>query len=509
MNKSDDLEKATEANADFSTPMRQSYTAILLIAYRLYKVIIRQLFPLIIVLFFGGSFGENGYFMVSVIVIGVLGFIYSIFAFLKYYFWLQDDKLVIQKGVFKKTKTEIPFDRIQTINFEQNLIHRLFNVVKLNMDTAGSAGAELQINALDQTLAKNISDHILSRKTELPTTGAEVESANDRRHKKTIFRLPIPQLLKVGITENHLKSGGFIILFFIWIWENLRDAGLDVEEKIEDYVPDAEAISTSLMLVSFFVILFIVVSFLISLIRTVLKYYGLQMYRSGDGFIIESGLFNRREIAAKDQKIQILSWAQNLLQKWTSIYELRMRQASSVANSAQSSITVAGLEWQDVSDTETYLFKERYTEVENIDFQPVDPYYRYRRMVFWTVLALPLFLIAYAVDSPRLMIITGVSYLLGLVGSHLSYKKKRWGISESMVMLRGGVFGNNAMMMELFKVQNVMVYSTPFQRRRALSSIILQSASGQVIIPDIGQDIVASIQDYILFKVESSNESWM
>jgi len=493
-------------NYDFSTPMRQSYAAILLIAYRLYKVLVRQLFPFILILFFGNKETTSSFIMYTIIVIALIGFFYSIVAFFKYYFYLEDDKLIVLKGVFKKTKLEIPFDRIQSINFEQNLIHRMFNVIKLNMDTAGSAGSELQINALDQTLATALSDHILKHRSqqaiETQTEQTKVEP------KRIIFSLSIGQLMKVGITENHFRSGGLILFFVFWIWENLREIGMDVIGRMEDYAPMAKTITTSLIIMSVLFVLFMVVSFIVSLIRTVLKYFGLHMYRIGDGFIVESGLLNRREHAAKDHKIQVLSWSQNLLQKWTHIFELRLKQASSIAVNDKKSLQVAGLAWEDVLETKAYLLKDAVEELEHIELSGVNGYYRYRHMIYWTVFCVPIIAIAVYLQNFNVVVTSIAFYIYGLVSTQLSYKKKKFGISDKLVLLRGGIFGHSATMMELFKLQNIMIRRTPFQRRRGLGSLILFSASGQLTIPDISYDTCLSMKNTLLYKVESSKKSW-
>jgi len=493
---------------DFSVPRRQSYAAILLIAYKLYKVLLRQLFPfLLLFLFGGGSTNKKDFLMYFIIGASILGFIYSVISFFKYYFYLRDDKLIVQKGVFKKTKLEIPFDRIQSINHEQNLIHRVFNVVKLNMDTAGSAGSELQINALDHRLASAISQHILESRTE-SAQEQMAETSVTSHEKKIIFQLSIPQLLKVGITENHLRSGGFIIFFFFWLWDNLREAGLDVMDRVEEYEPVAKSLSSSLMVVAFLILLFMVVSFLISLIRTVLKYFQLNMYRIGDGFIVESGLFNRREYAAKDHKIQLLSWSQNLLQKWSSIFELKLKQASSVAVSANKSLQVAGLEWQDVQDTKAYLLKEEFPELQGIDTHPVHSYYRFKRIYYWTLFLVPAIGGFFFFGEKNIALGVFLWYLYGLISSHLSYKKKRYGLTDNLLMILGGTFGHRATIVQSFKLQNVSIESTPFQRRRDLASLVLHTASGQLSIPDIGYSRCLELKNYLLYKVESSTRSW-
>ena len=491
-------------------PMRQSFVAILLIAYKLYKVLIRQLFPFIIIfLFGGGSSNKRDFLFYTIIVLAIVGFIYSIIAFLKYYFWLEDGKLIINKGVFKKTKTEIPFDRIQSVNFEQNVIHRAFNVVMLNMDTAGSAGAELQINALNRDIAKQISDHIIAQRQKLSSVKSASSQQAITQEKKMIFHLPIGQLLKVGVTENHLKSGGIIILFFIWIWDNLNEVGVDVQEKFEEHVSVSEVIQTGLIVFMVLFALFVLVAFLISLIRTVLIYYDLKMLRLQDGFVIISGLLNRKEHAAKDSKIQVFSWSQNLLQKWSKIYEVGMKQASSVAAAKKSHIRVKGLDWDNVKDTQAYLFKDTLFELDEMQLYGVNKYYRFKQIYYWSLFLLPVIIGTFYVGQTKFLLGASLLYIYGLVSSFLAYKKKRWGASENVLILRGGVFGHSASIMELYKIQNVKKRSTPFQRRRSLATLDVYSASGRISIPDISDQQATDLQNYIAYKIESSHKSWM
>ncbi len=491
-------------------PMRQSFVAILLIAYKLYKVLIRQLFPFIIIfLFGGGSSNKRDFLFYTIIVLAIVGFIYSIIAFLKYYFWLEDGKLIINKGVFKKTKTEIPFDRIQSVNFEQNVIHRAFNVVMLNMDTAGSAGAELQINALNRDTAKQISDHIIAQRQITERRNDESLQQENTQKKKLIFNLPIGQLLKVGITENHLRSGGIIILFFFWIWDNLNEVGVDVQEKFEEHVSVTEVIQTGLIVFMVLFVLFILVAFLISLIRTVLIYYDLKMLRLQDGFVIISGLLNRKEHAAKDSKIQVFSWSQNLLQKWTNIYEVGMKQASSVAATKKSHIRIKGLEWFNVKAAQAYLFRDTLKELEEMPLFAVHKYYRFKQLYYWSLFLLPFIVGSFYLGEIKFLLGFSALYIYGLTSSMLSYSKKKWGISPNALIVRGGVFGHNASMMELYKIQNVKKRSTPFQRRRSLATLDVYSASGRISIPEISEQQATALQNYIAYRVENSQKSWM
>lgn len=479
-------------------------------AYRLYTVLFRQFFPFLIIFLIGGSANKKGYLMYSIIVIAILGFIYSVIAFFKYYFYLKEDKLVVQKGVFKKSKVEIPFERIQTINFEQNLIHRVFNVVRVNMDTAGSASSELQINALDRDIAQRFSDIILSHNKDV-VSSEDGEAVSVRTARRRIFSLSIPQLLKVGATANHLRSGAIIIAFFFWIWDNIREYSTDLQEQLEDSIPDAtELVMGSLVILLFLLIAFMVIAFLISMTRTILTYYDLHMYRRGDGFMIQAGLLSRKEKAAKDHKIQIVQWTQNMLQKWTDVFELQLKQAASMAINERKSLKVVGLDEQDINNCRSYLFKEYDEELDSMEMKHVHPYYRFKRLYYWTLFTWPIIGIMIWRDSFDIAAIIGILYLvLGILGSILNYKKKQYGISSKLLRINGGTFGRAATLMFIHKIQSMTISSTPFQRRRQLGSLDIHTASGAVRIPDIAYSDCLGIKNRFISMVEESRENWM
>ena len=499
--------KKSEVN--FKEPTRQSLVAILIIMYRLYKVLLKQLLPIFVIVLIQGKAVKSQWFIYFIVSMAVIGAVYSLLSFFKYYFFIKGRKLYVKKGVFKKTSLEIPFDRIQSINFEQNVIHRLFDVVKLNVDTAGSASNELQLYALKRDSASLLREIILKNKSEKTSKLEETYTPTLEENKNIIFSLSIGQLLKVGVTENHIRSGFILIFFFFYIYENLREYGFDILEKKEDYMPVAEELAQSLIVVGVLIALFIVVSFMISMVRTILRYFNLHMYRKGDGFVIQFGLLNRKERAAKDEKIQVIKWSQNLLQRIGGIYELVMRQASSVEMSDVKSFKVVGLGENEISQTQEYVFGSYINEVRGITMKPVHHYFFIRRIYRWSFICLPVLLILAYFEIWDVFVILSIAYFLLSLSSWLAFKKKKFGISKNAVRIEGGVFGRNAASMLLYKIQNIRMSQTPFQRRRKLSTLHLFTASGSVEIPEIEQDLALDLKNYLIYVVEISKESWM
>jgi hypothetical protein len=53
---------------------------------------------------------------------------------------LEDDKIIITKGVWWKTKSFVPYNRITNVNIYQGPISRHFGLGKLSIQTAGFSG---------------------------------------------------------------------------------------------------------------------------------------------------------------------------------------------------------------------------------------------------------------------------------------------------------------------------------------------------------------------------------
>lgn len=479
-----------------------------MIVWKTYRVIIRQVFPLLIIFFVGkSSKSEYGnYILYFVSVIALIGMVYSIAAFFRYYFHIEEDKLIVEKGIFGRSKTIIPFERIQTINFEQNIAHQLFSVLRLKVDTAGSAQKEFEFDAIAEDQAHALREIILQRKSTLIVPSLEgkgVDVTAENKLYRSILKLSIIDLIKVGITENHFRSGGLILFAVWWVWDNLNEAGLDPEKYTDGIDPLAGG---AVLLVSA-AFIFIILAFLFSLIRTVLKYYGLEFWRSNNGFKISSGLFTKQDISALDHKIQMISWSDNLLRKIVGYYKLSLKQASSIAVVSKSSINIPGCRQDQIDMVTNALYGTR--AFDHIEMESVDRRFMYRRMFFLSLIGIPFILLGYF-DDKSFFVIGGMFLILYfIVTSYYRYKKCKFGHNKKMMVIRGGLFGDKAEVLPIIKLQNVEVSQSPYQRRKDLANVKVYTASGSVTIPYINYARAISLADFILYMTEKSNTRWM
>lgn len=496
-------------NFDFTIPQRQSYVAILMIIWKTYRILIRQVFPFLILFFVGKSAKNNfgNYFLYFVSAVAIIGMLYSIAAFFRYYFHIEEDKLIVEKGIFGRSKTIIPFERIQTINFEQNLAHQLFSVLRLKVDTAGSSQKEFEFDAIAKDQAQALREIILEKKSKLQPLHNYVAYEGDdteiSEKYESILKLSISDLIKVGITENHIRSGGLILFAMWWVWDNLKEAGLDPEK----YTDDIDPLAGGLLMIGSFIVLFILVSFLFSLFRTVLKYFDLEFWRSKNGFKISSGLFTKKDTSALDHKIQMISWSDNLLRKIVGYYQLSLKQASSITVNNKSSINIPGCRQDQIDLVTKALYGSN--AFQGIEMKSVHKSFMFRRMFFTSLIGLPFFLSGLFTGNNALVIIGALLIVYFLISSYFRYKKCKYGCNNKMLMIRGGLFGDKAETLPIIKLQNIEISQSPYQRRNELANVKIFTAAGSVTIPYIYHSEAIRLANFLLYKTESSKKRWM
>ena len=89
--------------------------------------------------------------------------------FEKYYYDIRENFLVIKKGVFAPCETTLPYEKLQDVYLDQDLLDRAFNLWDLHVSTAtGVSGREAHIDGVNlhngETMKKMILEKIKEAK---------------------------------------------------------------------------------------------------------------------------------------------------------------------------------------------------------------------------------------------------------------------------------------------------------------------------------------------------------
>ena len=92
------------------SPQRQSPKAIVLILFKYFRIIVRQIWPILLVALINPMSQKGIYITYLVFAIAFLSLVYSIIAYTRFYFFIQNDELCVRSGVFRKTVINVPFE---------------------------------------------------------------------------------------------------------------------------------------------------------------------------------------------------------------------------------------------------------------------------------------------------------------------------------------------------------------------------------------------------------------
>lgn len=403
-------------NVDIYQPTRQSIASIAVLILKFIRVLVSAFWPIFLGLIITGQRGSDGewWHFVGIGITG-LSLVGSILAYFKYYFHVTEEEVHISKGIIKKTNLTIPFDRVQSVDFEQTIIHRLLNVVRVKIDTAGSAANELSIDALELPIAEKLRSTVIGyQKNQETVQTAELSDAPEEivvEEEKKILSIDLPELIKIGISQNHLRTGGIILFFLFATWGELEQAlGRQLDDQIGQ-IEDAASFEVTgyqwLVVGAFFLIVFLVISFVATLIMTVFRYYDMQVTRSPKGFKLTAGLLNRKEISAVHKKVQIVKWGYNYLQKLLGLHSLNILQATSEYKAMVPRFVLPGIDESKVDQFVGEYFPTRIRD----DFKV----YRIHKLIIyrWTLFfglfpAIGVIALGYFMDRPVFYVLTAI-----------------------------------------------------------------------------------------------------
>ncbi|MFB6070743.1 MAG: PH domain-containing protein [Halanaeroarchaeum sp.] len=84
---------------------------------------------------------------------------------LRYRIWsyeVQDDALYLERGVFTRVRTVVPYVRIQHVDTQRNPLERLVGIGSVVVYTAGSRGADVTVPGLEPDRATDLQRRLRS-----------------------------------------------------------------------------------------------------------------------------------------------------------------------------------------------------------------------------------------------------------------------------------------------------------------------------------------------------------
>lgn len=489
---------------DLTKPTRQELRGFLVIFVFEVQKKLRAFWPIFIVIF-----AQKEFLPVSIpipMVIGIiilLMLVHAILFYLNFYFYIDGNQFILKKGYIRKKVLSIPLERIQSVNTKQNLLQQLLNVYSLEVDTAGSVGKELKIYSLSGSYTEHLTQFLQSHKEN--ANEGKSESITNTNEEVEILKLSFSDLLRVGISQNHLRTGLIIFVFGSQIVGQIQDLFKEVTDAYSDSFQNIISNSGILFYIGL-VIIALVVSILATLIFTVIKYYDFKLVKHQQSYRITAGLFNKRKVLLPFSKIQQLNWETGPIKRMFGIFKISFKQAVSKQTQQKQVVDAPGCLNQHIEIIRNEIFKGDLPD----NSEKIYSHRRYFNLLWFQRGLLPAVLPTALYIYEPLWLIAGGSWLI-LSGLYcwMMVRKRYFQFNKSQLIVGKGAINTLWQQAESFKTQSVDFRQSFFQKRRGLASLRVNNASGQIDIPYIPEDMAKKLMNYLLYHVETSNKKWM
>ena len=427
------------------------------------------------------SNGAVFYLMIAIPIVVVLIILFSFLSWLRFTYQLEEDQLRIERGIFIRKKRTISKHRIQSIDLSQNIIHRIFGLTRLEIETAGNdsstdAGLSAVTMADGQMLhnklkyKKHVSEAASEESPEeVKTVQEEMNEANLPQRKITVKALLI--------TGSTSASFGILIGIF-------GVAFSQVETFIPDRFYDETArwvLSLGLQIIIILCLIVLLFLWLLSILYSVIKDWNFTITRYEKELFITRGLLEKKQTTIPLKRIQAVGIKESPLHQLFGFIRVYVEIASGDTNNNQEMNTIIFplLRKKEIGAFLSAFLPEYHYRTDKLVRLPKKalPYYLFRSMdlPLLAVIVVGIFFSSYIWIPVLLVVVTG---LYGFA----AFKSAGYAIDEQQITVQTRRFGKDTVLIPQRRVQALQRKQHILHRKQSLATIdmaILNKASGR------------------------------
>lgn len=429
--------------------------------------------PLIVLLVFGK--GDTWEFYAALGALGVAA--YSVIYSFGFRYRIADGELVIREGIFDRTERHIPFARIQNVVQKQNLLHRLFHVTELQLESAGGIKPEASMSVLRKADAAALEAILRGHQNESVPNGSGLAQTDVELH-----RMSTPEVLRLGLISNR---GMIVVGSLIAAWFQLSDEsssnffiamGRQGKRLVGELAPTDHPVATVLAVLGL-ILAALVALRLLSVVLALLQFHGFRLTSHGVRLSTEAGLLSRVKASARRDRIQMIDRHSSLLSRWMRRESIKVDVAGGGATAGEEHSRlkwIAPLADHPKADA---LLREIAPDLdlERLPWRPLHPRAWIRKARwgagFWIVIAL-----ANAWFFPMAL---GLLLLAAwaIVAARGWANYSRYAITDRHLAWRSGWLTRHILVLPLDRVQVVATKSSWFDRKAGMATLDVDTMS--------------------------------
>ena len=437
--------------------------------------------PLLVLLFGGRS---NSWELWGLVGAGVLVLV-SLGQYFTYRFRVDADGIVIRSGLFQKSLRNIPFTRIHNVALHQTVLHRVFGVAEVKLESAGGVTPEGQMRVLSLADAHALEELVRIHGKAQAAPGGDAASAGEA--PVVLLSLPPSEVIRLGLISNR----GMIVVaaaFGLVAQTSGEMLGKAMSGSVKSLAGMSQdmhlGIAGTVVAGLAFVMLLLVAIRLLSVVLALLQFHGFTLTEDGRRLSAQRGLLTRVRANMPRQRIQAWSLRESLTHRWFGRQSLVVDSASIQAVNDQRSL-------RDLAPVATpAVIDELIRHLLPGKAWPMQQWHALHPRAWRRQFAVPAFTVLVAAGA--------VTWFQGLWGLAilallplLLLRAKIWarhaGYSEEsgLIAVREGWLDKRWRFAEVRKLQSLTLSQSPFDRRHGMASVHMDTAGANPFEPPL------------------------
>ncbi len=461
---------------------------------------IRQfIVPLIAAALFGSRDGAPSWlaFMIVPLVIAALWKQYF------YRYGFGPDGLVIREGVLFHNIRQIDYGRIENVDTERGVLHRLLGVTEVKVETSTGGKPEALIQVLSLEAAEALRRQVFARR------GAEIaEQETAPPPSTTLLHLPPLEVVKFGLIDNRgmvVVAGLFGLLYEIGALQRL---GILLRERLDLQLFD-QLIAGSYIIqagVALAVLLAIVLLLRVfSVALALLTLHDFELTQTGADLKARYGLLTRVSLTVRLARIQAVHQTQTLLHRLFGRVSLRVDLAGGGGSTEPNEDAAKAIRWLAPVVEPEQAHNLIATALPDIDLDAA-PEWRslargargriFRRSAaWWSIVGIGL---AVALKENYALLLAALGVPLSWWYATMYVRHTGWALRPDVLLFRSGWLTRTLVVVPRDRIQTAHWHESPFDRRHAMASVSVDTAgagsrTGPVRIPYLDKEIAIEL----------------
>lgn len=458
----------------------------------------------------------------DMIIIGIAAFasIITIVQFWFYHYWLEEDRLVVKEGILFKSLRQVPYERIQNLNIERNLLHKIFKVGTLQVESASGVKPEAVIRVVSDEQIKHIQQVIKNRgAVNLKNQDLEIDSSSGSTPELSVNEsVPMYQMSNKDVTTYGFISHKALVP--IGIVGSVLSQNDFYRQKftnfIQKFVGDLHveqwALTEWLIYGVAFLLVMLVSIWLSSIALAFLKLYQFKISKVDQNLHAEMGLLTKITANIPIKRIQLIKIKHSPLHRYFNKVSVKMETAGGVTE--QSGITMKWIAPLVSKFNGQKIIAEiqpevDWQEIKWLNLEPRAWKRVFKRMVLLVLIPmLPLLYFYHWLGLTPLLFVPLV-YLY----AKAYVNKAGYAVNDQIVAYRHGVFFHSLSIVKIAKIQNVSYLQTPFDRRNGMARLTVDTAGSNPVTQDVNlhyidADKIDLLMTRLSNKVSQSKFVW-